>query len=450
MSVEQAIRKMLNERATLPIGASVNYGDMSQPKQGNSQETPYDEEDENAPGTTTAKKIGTTGLPIGQSATSGDGAQPPQGSSGNVMPETPAPTGTNLGADSNGQPPQGASGIKAPGLFDSVQITGKDGKTAKMTGADLAEAFTKKHFIATAELLNSISDHKQRNAIGAKHIEMFKKDNPRFDEGKFKKAAGMDAASQQAESVRTTELKESIAALFTGQENLAEGFLDKATSLFEAAVIGRVNAEMIKVNEELEAMAEQELTTLKTALSEQVNSYATQMVNVWIKENQLAIDQGLKQEVSESFMSGLRNLFAEHYIDVPENKVDVLESLTKELETSKKRINEEANKTLKVQKELTDLKKQAVVAEASKGMTAVDADRLLTLVEGIEFDSPELYTEKVAVIKESHFKKTAKKSAEVILAESTGGNATEEVVDPSIQRVVAALNRGNSGNVFTN
>ena len=447
MSVEQAIKKMLQERATLPIGNMTN-GDTSQPPQGASQPNPAEEEDENAPGTTTAQGINQTGLPIGNQNNGDEGGNAPQGSSGNAMPSTPAPVGKI-----NGEPaatPQGSSGNVMPGMYGPTSVTTTEGKVVTVDAARLTEAFTKKHFIATAELIKSLTDHKQRNEIGDKHIEMFKRDNPRFDIVKFKKAAGMDAESQQNESVRTTELKESIAALFAGQENLAEGFMDKATSLFEAAVIGRVNNEMVNVKAILESDAEKELVILKAALSEQVNTYLTEMVKAWAAENKLAIDQGLKNEVSESFMSGLRDLFAEHYIEVPENKIDVLESLTSELESSKARINEEVNSKLAIQKELTDLKKQAIVAESSKGMTATDADRLLALVEGVEFESHQLYTEKVAVIKEAHFKKTVKKSAEMLLAESTGhGEPEQKHVSKDMQVVLNMLGRGKDSNLFS-
>lgn len=242
--------------------------------------------------------------------------------------------------------------------------------------------------------------------------------------------------------------KDDISKLFAGQENLAEGFVEKAASIFEAAVIGRVNAEMMNVNEALEAQSEKELQMLKVALTEQVDLYMTEMVKVWAEENKIAIDTGLKQEVSESFINGLKDLFTEHYIEVPDGKVDVLESLTDELEISKKRINEAVNEKLTIQQELTDLKKQAVIAESTKGMTAIDADRLLALVEGVEFDSRYLYTEKVAVIKEQHFKKTAKKSAEMLLNESSG-NDNHEHISTNVQRYVDALTRGKSVNIFT-
>jgi hypothetical protein len=247
--------------------------------------------------------------------------------------------------------------------------------------------------------------------------------------------------STQSKPVSKETLKEDISALFAGQEGLAEGFVEKATSLFEAAVVGRVNAEMITVTQKLEEQSNQELTKLSNTLTEQANKYLTEMVNTWGAENKLALDRGLKQEIAEGFMNGIKDLFVEYYIDVPTDKVDVLESLTADLEASKERINEEVNNKLAIQQELTDLKKVSVIAEQSKGMTDTDADRLKSLVEGIEFDNQELFAEKVAVIKEQHFKKTAKKSAEIILAEQTGENEPEQI-NASVQRYVNALNRG--------
>jgi hypothetical protein len=401
MSIESKIKQMLTEKsqaaATLPMGNPDN-GDKTQPKQGNSEDNPAQELSTDAPG-------------------------------------------KDASAAAKQTPP-----IATVSDAKTAKVQSMEGVEVEIDLVPLEEAFSRKHFEATAELLRSISDHGMRMNMGQKHIDMFKKDNPRFDEAKFKKAAEMHDVAPKNESVN---LKSDIAALFEGQENLAEGFVDKATALFDAAVIARANAEVITITEALEEKSNAELVELKTALTEQADAYLTEMVQVWIAENKLAIDAGLKNEISESFMNGLKDLFTEHYIEVPENKVDVLESLTKELETSTARINEEVNSKLAIQKELTDLKKLNVLSEASKGMTATDADRLSALVEGVEFDTIELYTDKVAVIKEQHFKKTVKKSAETILAESETGDTNEVVIDANVQKYVSAYKRTNPSSPFT-
>lgn len=396
MSIETLIKKLLTEgseaAATLPMGNPDN-GDKTQPKQGSSQDQPYDEEDENAPGTTTAQNI--------QQTT-----------------------------------------IQAQGDATQAVVQSMEGTEVKITDASLMEAFTRKHFVAVADMLKSISNHKERAAVGQKHIDMFKKDNPRFDEAKFKKAAGIDDEALKNESV--TSLKEDVAKLFEGQENLAEGFIDKATSLFEAAVIGRTNAEMVKVKAQLEESANTELTQLKEAMQKQVDSYLQEMVKQWSEDNALTLESGIRMEVTESFMSGLKDLFLEHYIEVPADKVDVLESLTTELESSKAKLQEEANQKLAIQEELTTLRKQAIISEAAQGLTATDADRLASLVEGVSFDSKEAYTEKVALIKEQHFKKAPKKPTEMI---TESGEQTAEV-SPRMQAYLNAINRGKNGNIF--
>jgi hypothetical protein len=245
---------------------------------------------------------------------------------------------------------------------------------------------------------------------------------------------------QSMESVEPADLKADIAALFEGQE-LAEEFVAKATSIFEAAVIARVNAEVVKAATKLEEQAATELAELKNTLSEQVDQYMSYVVENWMKENQVAIDQGLRTEVAEGFITGLKTLFQENYIEVPEDKVDVLETLSTDLDETKSRLNEEIEKTIALNKQIADLEKAAVLESASKGMTATDAERLTKLVEGVDFENKEAFAAKIAVIKESHFKKAAVKSAEQILAESTGEGASEKVVSDTVQRYVNAISR---------
>lgn len=247
--------------------------------------------------------------------------------------------------------------------------------------------------------------------------------------------------TQANEGITKMDLTADIAALFEGQDGLAEEFVSKATGLFEAAVVARVAAEVEKVKVELEENAATELTELKTALTEQVDQYMNYVVEGWMKENQVAIDSGLRTEIAEGFISGLKDLFTENFIEVPQEKVDVLEELSNQLEASKETINEHVAASLELKAQVAKLERQAVLESASKGMTAIDADRFLKLVEGVEFESTDLFAAQVAVIKESHFKKPAKKSAETLLAESTGDGGNEAVVAPSVQRYVDALTK---------
>jgi hypothetical protein len=253
------------------------------------------------------------------------------------------------------------------------------------------------------------------------------------------KTQAQEAAS---EAVTAETLKADVAAIFEGQAGLAEGFVEKATGLFEAAVVARVNSEVTKAVEKLTESNTAELEAAKVKLSEEVDAYMTYVVETWMKENQVGVDAGLRTEVAESFIAGLKDLFVENYIEVPEDQVNVVESLSTDLEASKSRLNEEIEKSIALSDKIVQLEKQAVLESASKGLVATDAERLVKLVEGVEFDSKEMFADKVTVIKEAHFKTASKKSAETLLAEQADGtNATTQVVESNVQRYVDAINR---------
>jgi hypothetical protein len=255
-----------------------------------------------------------------------------------------------------------------------------------------------------------------------------------------------DAASVKTQAQEATKetLAADVAAIFEGQAGLAEGFVEKATGLFEAAVVARVAAEVEKSRATLAESATAELEAAKAKLSEDVDAYMTYVIESWMKENQLAVDTGLRAEIAESFILGLKDLFVENFIEVPEDKINVVESLSTEVEQTKSRLNEEIEKSIALSDKIVELEKASVLESAAKGLAATDAERLAKLTEGVEFDSKESFAEKVAVIKEAHFKTAPKKSAEKILAEQADGSHVDtQVVTPSIQRYVSAL-KGNN------
>jgi hypothetical protein len=323
---------------------------------------------------------------------------------------------------------------------DAKSVKTQAQESEVIEGETLEEAFTRKHFVAMADMIKQISDHKSRHQVADSHIALFKKDNPRFDEGRFRKAAGCDKSMNEESMISADDLKADIGALFEGQE-LAEGFVERATSIFEGAVVARVNSEVVKAVAKLEEQSATELAAARAALAESVDQYMGYVVESWMKENQVAIDSGLRTEVAEGFIAGLKDLFVESYIEVPEDKVEVLEALTTDLDETKSRLNEEIEQTITLKNKIVALEKHAVLEAVSKDLASTDAERLVKLVEGVEYDSKELFAEKVDVIKAAHFKQPAKKSAETILAESTGDGNAANVVSPSVQRYVNALSR---------
>jgi len=188
-------------------------------------------------------------------------------------------------------------------------------------------------------------------------------------------------------------------------DDLSEEFKEKATSIFEAAVIARVNAEMDKVTSSLEEKYAADVADYKEGIVEKIDSYLNYVVENYIKDNELAIENGLRTEIAEDFMAGLKVLFKEHYIEVPEEKYDVIGELQAKAEELEAKLDEAIGHNVDLNKEVTSLKRIAVVEELSKDLADTEAAKLGKLLEGVDFENEDLYREKVAVIKENYFPK---------------------------------------------
>jgi hypothetical protein len=224
-------------------------------------------------------------------------------------------------------------------------------------------------------------------------------------------------------------------------EDLSEDFREKATSIFEAAVIARVNNEMEKVAESLEEKYAQEFIEYKESIVEKIDAYLNYVVEGYLEENKLAIENGLRNEIAEDFMSGLKALFKEHYIEVPEEKYDVIGELQVKVTELEESLNGQINSNVGLNSELTELKKKMIIKEMSKDLADTEANKLSKLLEGVEFDNTELYKEKVTVIKENYFPRDAvvKETAKQALIEDT---STEAYSDNSVVSTYAqALSR---------
>ena len=188
-------------------------------------------------------------------------------------------------------------------------------------------------------------------------------------------------------------------------EDLSEEFKQKATSIFEAAVIARVNSEMEKVVTSLEEKYAADVADYKDGIVEKIDSYLNYVVENWMKENELALENGLRTEIAEDFMVGLKNLFKEHYIEVPEEKYDVIGELQAKAESLESKLDEAIGSNVELNKEVISLKRQAVIEEMSKDLADTESAKLTKLLEGVDFENEELYREKIAVIKENYFPK---------------------------------------------
>ena len=202
------------------------------------------------------------------------------------------------------------------------------------------------------------------------------------------------------------DVKSDVEALIQGEE-LSEEFKEKAATIFEAAVFAKVNEE---VNSRVEALEEQYKTELEGSILEtreemvkKVDDYLNYVVKEWMQENELAIEKGIRSEIVEDFMVGLKNLFVEHYIDIPEEKVDLVDDLFAKVEDLEESLNKEMEKNVDMQSELKEYKKFEAIANISEDLTDVQVEKMQKLADSVDYDSEEEYAEKLQVIKENYF-----------------------------------------------
>jgi len=219
------------------------------------------------------------------------------------------------------------------------------------------------------------------------------------------------AEAEEIEEEEEFDVSEDVTALLEGEE-LSEEFQEKARTIFEAALRSKV--EEIKegmiaaYDEAYEERLVEEVTEIKTALQERVDSYLEYVAEEWITENRLAIESGLKAEMSESFLSGMKSLFEEHYVSIPEEKYDVLESMVEKLDEMETKLNEQIEKNITLNSRLSESVADGIFDEVAEGLALSQKEKLASLAESVEFESGDKYREKLEMLKESYF--TAKKA----------------------------------------
>ena len=198
------------------------------------------------------------------------------------------------------------------------------------------------------------------------------------------------------------DVSDDVKALF-GEEDLSEEFKESATTIFEAAVVSKINEVLDSVSVDMDAELEAEKEDSIQTLSTRLDDYLEYVVEEWVKENEIAIESGIRAEIVENFMEGLRGLFTENYVDIPEEKVDLVDELAakvQELETS---VNEEMEKNIDISKQLQEMKKEQIIESISDRLSENQSDKLKSLADGVEFESEEDYTKKLETVKENYF-----------------------------------------------
>ena len=206
----------------------------------------------------------------------------------------------------------------------------------------------------------------------------------------------------EQEEVIEVNIEDDINALIAG-EQLSEDFQEKARTIFEAAINSKVSIIKEDLEKEYAKVLQEEIDSTKIQLTERVDSYLEYVAGEWLEENSLAVEQGLKAEMSESFLTGMKSLFEEHYVSIPEDKYDVLESMVNKLDDMEEKLNEQIDKNVALNKRLAESKSDGILSDVSEGLAVTQKDKLASLAESVEFESESDYREKLVTLRNSYF-----------------------------------------------
>jgi len=239
------------------------------------------------------------------------------------------------------------------------------------------------------------------------------------------------------------KMQEDIDALFADDSTISEDFKSKVSTIFEA----RVNDRVSQIQEEIEAnyadMLEEAITSVRKDLTEKVDDYLSYVVDQWMGDNEIAIESGLRTELTDDFIAGLRNLFAEHYISVPDEKVDLVDELAGKVEELESKLNEEIERGVSFAKALVESRKNEVTREVSEGLTSTQVEKIKSLAESVEFSTEDEYKSKLETIRENYFPSGVKKADESQLNEIVEDTEGEKKVinDPFVAAVSDAISK---------
>ena len=237
------------------------------------------------------------------------------------------------------------------------------------------------------------------------------------------------------------DIEADINALVEG-EDLSEDFKAKATTIFEAAINSKVQEISEQITAQYEEKLVEEVASIKEELKDRVDSYLEYVADEWVQENELAVQSGLKEEMTESFISGMKSLFEEHYVTIPEEKYDVIESMVDKLDEMEGKLNEQIEKNIALNKRLAESVSDVVFADVTEGLAQTQKDKLASLVENVEFESEEAYREKLGTLRESYFPtQKAQRSATENLTEEAGSPVETTTHSPSMEAYLKTLSR---------
>ena len=331
------------------------------------------------------------------------------------------PTDSNPDATKKVKPVSGDAQQKNAGAADPMPSVKKE-EAEDADGKEISEGEMPdglKKYLDKKKEKSETSD-KEKTEEGYK----MKKETSHEDEKKMKSEKSED--DQKAKDV---DVIEHIDALTSGESDLSEEFKQKAATIFEAAITSKVKAISEEMQADYNKKFDEEVSKAKTDLVEKVDAYMNYVVNEWMKENELAIEKGIKGEIAEDFINGLKKLFEDHYIDVPDEKYDVLEDQASKIEELEKKLNEQISKNVEMNKENSSLKRTDIIAEVASDLADTSKEKFAKLTEEVEYSNADDFKKKCETIKESYFgnKKEANSDSEVdnAVADNQGVNTED-------------------------
>jgi hypothetical protein len=296
----------------------------------------------------------------------------------------------------------------------------------------------------------SVEDEKLYQTADGKHAKL---DTDKGTEGKDKKnkssiAAKASAASSKVEvpsALGTPEerMEQTLDALFDG-ENLTEDFMIKTATIFEAAINERVGEIESIILEHYEEQLAEHIEEVSTELAEKLDDYLGYVIENWMEENELAVESGIRSDIAENFIGGLKELFDANFIDVPDEKYDIVEDITQENEELKVALNESIQNSIDLHQEVVSHRCQEIFFEEANGLIDTDVERLASLSENVEFENEDQYRDKIQTLKESYFGGSYESSASYLTEE--GSDDSQVNSDPSMNHYMSAISRHSDSN----
>ena len=379
--------------------------------------------DKSGPGTAVAKKA---------KEASGDAAQKKEGK-----------------PDSMDTPNDGMKKTAKPlAAGDEVEIEDGQEVIAEKEHEDMKE----KEHMGKMDMINAMKDMAKKmedmdmkmvKATYDKMKEMSGKGDPRGDmtkkEEEEKEALKKEAVEQR---IKEIDVQEHVDALMSGEGDLSEEFKKKAATVFESAVKSKVRDEVTRLQENYENEIEEGIKSNKAELTEKVDTYMNYVVEEWMKENELAIERGLKGEIAEDFIAGLKQLFEDHYVDIPDEKYDVLQAQSDKIAELEEKVNKTLEESINFKKSNDELTRNKVISESTSDLADTEIEKFKELTQDVEFEDEDNFKEKLDTLKESYFPKVKKEASETIDNVETGPAQDIDLTDSMAAYTKAISNHG--------